>query len=54
MNDDLKNRIITKYYPKCNDIFRSNILRMLEEYENLPVNPKYREKEKETETILSK
>ena len=52
MENDLKNKIITKYYPKCNDIFRLNLTRMLTEYENLPVNPKYQEKE--METILSK
>ena len=35
MKDDLKNRIITKYYPKCNDMFRSNLLDMISEYEIL-------------------
>ena len=45
MDDELKNRIITKYYPKCNYIFRDNIMKMLTEYGNTPVNPKHREKE---------
>jgi len=34
MKDDLKNKIISKYYPKCNGMFRDNVLKMMSEYED--------------------